>query len=63
VLSEVSLSAILTDSLNRLFGDEPKTFPQPDGVNNVLGNRSEFAHAFGGRAGQAMVQAKACPVC
>ena len=31
-------------------------------VNNVLGNMPEFAHAFGCKAGQAMVHANACRV-
>jgi endothelin-converting enzyme/putative endopeptidase len=31
-------------------------------INNVVGNMSEFAHAFGCKAGQPMVRANACRV-
>ena len=31
-------------------------------INNVVGNMSEFAHAFGCKAGQSMVRANACRV-
>ena len=49
---EAARTAVLTQghSLNRYR------------VNNVVGNMSEFAHAFGCKAGQPMVRANACRV-
>jgi putative endopeptidase len=49
---EAARTAVLTQghSLNRYR------------VNNVVGNMSEFAHAFGCKAGQPMVHANACRV-
>jgi putative endopeptidase len=49
---EAARTAVLTQghSLNRYR------------VNNVVGNMDEFAHAFGCKAGQTMVHAKACRV-